>query len=765
MKVSDLCVFISGVSSGPNPTPGVGVARSLRQAFPEAKLIGVDYSNRSSGLHWHDFDEVQINRPWRELDLTLLASQVTTDLDAGALWIPCLDLEARLLSRMVGTHPGLLAPSIDCYSLVEKPKIAAHVGLPVAIPPYIGIEASSWSLHTFGRLHGWDVWVKGPYYQAARAQTWRGVEVSARRLRETWGTEAFVQAHVTGHEESIAFAAQDGRLLDAVYMPKRELCDLGKTWAGEIREVPRDLREALKSVVRELGWTGGAELEMIVDAHETRWLIDWNPRFPAWIYGATLAGKNLPAVLVAEVAGVPLRQSQYVASQFTRVVVEVPVRDSVPLPPRLEAVPGGPSIGKHPSGMPDLARLLSREADRNRSRAKTSANPPSVKGASKGLSKVATELARYQGKTPRRVFLSGIAKERFSHFASAARGASTKKVQVRIAYSVKTNPDHRLIQCAREAGFLGEAISQREVAGLLRQGFETGEIVLNGPGKLNGVVSLETPLHAVFADSEEELEQLLTRALPLHYLGVRIKAPGSRSRFGLPLEDVNVFQRVAEALQSGDRLPPLGVHFHAASSAIGVKRWWQLLEAVTEWCHALEMSTGVAVRCLDIGGGWFPDDWDNEFAPRLAAVANDLRSRLTALEEIVVEPGKALAQPTAALVTTVVEVREGEGDEMECVVDASIAELPEARGYPHRLLWQDSDDGQWVVLREGADKIVGRLCMEDDIMHAACALPGGLVAGDRIAFMDAGGYDWSMSYAFGLGNVRDHAAGSNQCLE
>ena len=35
--------FISGLYSGPSPSAGLGVARSLRAAFPSAHLVGVDY--------------------------------------------------------------------------------------------------------------------------------------------------------------------------------------------------------------------------------------------------------------------------------------------------------------------------------------------------------------------------------------------------------------------------------------------------------------------------------------------------------------------------------------------------------------------------------------------------------------------------------------------------------------------------------------------------------------------------------------------------
>ena len=63
-------IYISGLYSGTNPQPGVGIARSLRAAYPQAELIGVEYSNRCSGIHWQDFNEIWLQRPWDELNLT-----------------------------------------------------------------------------------------------------------------------------------------------------------------------------------------------------------------------------------------------------------------------------------------------------------------------------------------------------------------------------------------------------------------------------------------------------------------------------------------------------------------------------------------------------------------------------------------------------------------------------------------------------------------------------------------------------------------------
>ena len=110
----NLTIYISGLYSGTNPQPGVGIARSLRQAYPNAKLIGVEYSNRCSGIHWPDFDEIWLQRPWTELDLSVHGREIRNRLDDGALWISSIDLEIMWLADIFPDgHPNLLTPRMD----------------------------------------------------------------------------------------------------------------------------------------------------------------------------------------------------------------------------------------------------------------------------------------------------------------------------------------------------------------------------------------------------------------------------------------------------------------------------------------------------------------------------------------------------------------------------------------------------------------------------------------------------------------------------
>jgi len=355
-----LVIYISGLYSGPNPSPGVGIARSLRAAYPDSTLIGVDYSNRSSGLHWMDFDKIWLQRPWDELDLREYVSQIKQILDSGALWISGLDLETVWLAHEIGEHPNLLVPPFRALDQVRKPVIPASQDIPVKIPPFIFTSIPEYDLYAFCRKHGWPVWVKGPWYQAQLARNWREVKAAQSMLLGIWSTSTlFLQEHIVGQEESIALAAYKGELLSAVYMEKRDITPEGKTWAGHISPVPQHLLVPLRKVIKHIGWSGGAELEMVRDTEGNLWLLEWNPRFPAWIHGATIAGYNLPALLVERATGVPHIPVEPQSVEFTRVVLEIPTRPSYPLPPLPEPQAGqNVLVLKHPSGMPTLAKRI-----------------------------------------------------------------------------------------------------------------------------------------------------------------------------------------------------------------------------------------------------------------------------------------------------------------------------------------------------------------------------------------------------------------------
>lgn len=754
-------IYISGLYCGTNPQPGVGIARSLRAAYPEATLVGVEYSNRSSGIHWPDFDELWLQRPWEELNLSEYASLIKGVLDAGALWVSGSDLEIMWLASVFPDgHANLLTPPHAALRRVTKPSIPAHKGLPVRIPVFVSTELPDWDLHAFCRQHDWKVWLKGPYYDAALTTTWDVLEAARASLSRVWSTERlFLQSHVQGYEESVCLSAYEGELLGCVHMRKRELTELSKTWAGDVTEVPEEFVAPLRRIVRELNWTGGAELEMVREAGGQLWLLEWNPRFPAWVHGSTIAGCNLPALLVEGATGVRAEKTLAVSEEFTRVVLEVPVRPQFPLPPLPEPYAGGVGHSlKHPSGLPVLAGRLH---ELERIEADGDGDEPA---AERGVPTVPASFIRdldgrdfAEVETPSWLFLESTASGLFERAATLANSLSNSTTRVTNAYSIKTNPDERLLVLARESGFMAEAISLLEVQKAIKAGFKSEQVILNGPGKWwpEGLMPT-SPLHAVFCDSTADLKRvvagLASRELRAKIVGVRLRTPHIASRFGIPLDEPEALETLVESIATLPAETAFGVHFHMASSNVGVRQWWHLFESMLRWCRSVESLSGRRVECLDVGGGWFPDDWHEDAGDQFAAAVARARDVLPHVGQIISEPGKAMAQPSMALAMRVLEVGDAErGEVAEAVVDGSIAELPMYFFYPHRILWRDARTGNLRPLGRGKTRLLGRLCMEHDVVASNVGLPEGARAGDVLIFCDAGGYDRSMSYVFGRG--------------
>ncbi len=761
-------IYISGLYSGTSPQPGVGLSRSLRIAYPDATLIGVDYSNRSSGIHWPGFDDLWLQRPWEELDLAAYGALITDLLEGGALWISGTDLEALWLASVFPDgHANLLSPLAVSLSRIAKPGVEAHRGLPLQIPPFISTEHSDWDLHAFCRKHDWRVWLKGPYYDAVRTSSWDVFEGARAGLSKVWSTQRlFLQAHVSGYEESVMLCAYKGELLGCVSMRKRDLTEEGKTWAGDVTEVTEEFAAPLREIIREVNWTGGAELEMVRDPEGQRWLLEWNPRFPAWMHGATIAGCNLAALLVEAATGIPAEKTTATSGEFTRVVLEVPVRSRYPLPPLPEPFAGGVGHSmKHPSGMPALAERLHKlhphlmSGDTRAEHGKNGGGSSYANGVAAIPSSFVHDLSSHNYdalQTPSFLFLDKTAADLFARASTLTRSLSTPETHVINGYSIKTNPDERLLKLALESGFLAEAISLLEVQNAFAVGFKPQQIILNGPGKWwpEGLMPKER-LHAVFCDSIADLKRVAAAAakgdLQSAVFGIRLRPPHITSRFGIPLDTPDNFRALVDSIALLPRDSAFGVHFHMASSHIGVRQWWHLYQSMLRWCRSLEKLTGRQIEVLDIGGGWFPDDWQDGREDDFKNAVKHASAMLPRLREIISEPGKAMAQPSMALAMRVLEIQKISDDSTEAVVDGSIAELPMYFFYPHRILRRDSRTGELEPLRRGTTRLMGRLCMEHDEVASNVKLPEGTQPGDVLIFCDAGGYDRSMSYVFGRG--------------
>ncbi len=744
-------VYVSGLHSGANPSPGVGTARSIREGYPDAEIIGVDYSTRCSGLHWDGFDDIWLQESWDRIDLDQYAEQVRAILDEGGIWISGMDIEAEWLSRNIGPHPNLLVPPTTTLEQIHKPVRAVGEKYGLLIPPTIRLDEPDWKIHEFCRRNDWEVWMKGPNYEAKLVTNWQSFFKARDYLAHTWSTidDLLLQAHIAGVEECIAISAHEGRLLDAVYMVKRDVTRENKTWAGKISPLNDDLRALVERIVRDLNWTGGAEMEFVRDLQGRLWLIEMNPRFPAWIHGATLAGHNLPGLLVQATTDTPMNPTKFQNNEFVRVVFEIPARAEYGLPPLQISHISEKSAGlKHPSGMPFLSRRL-RGVKKKIPRAPTPHDGQIPQQLLKAIEQLNVETLE----TPATVLLDSQLEGNIAALIDGLDSARAEGLDFVVAYSIKTDPNSQIMRVMRRHGFYAEAISQLEVKQALSCGFEPSKIVLNGPGMWWPQLETDEPLHAIMCDTIYQLEEIVEGRNPDHpsaeFVGIRIHPPGLNSRFGVTVGDYSQFNRLVEVVRKIPDDQKFGVHLHISSSMIGVRRWQHMFKSLLLWAGSLERLSGTKIHGVDLGGGWFPDDFFEIFLKDLPASVSQIRGMLPNVTEISIEPGKALVQSAVCVVARVINVRESEYY-TDIIVDASIADLPQVQIFPHRVLLKTSD-GELKNARNGNWRITGRLCMEVDILVNGISFDVIPRVGDWIVFLDAGAYDRSMAYDFGKG--------------
>lgn len=737
-------VIVSGMHSSDNPSPGVGVARSLWSAWPALSVIALDYSPRSTGLNYPGFEQVLVHPPLGSVDQAAAVHNIVSlTIELNAWYISGLDLEARLISQAGDAH--ILSPPPQAFALTQKRDsqvVAALMGL--QLPQTHVISDITEAAHT-AESWGWRAWLKGPNYEALPCSDSLAFERAFVRLKATWGENPLLQEHISGREASFAFAALNGTLVEACEMEKREITSQGKTWSGRVRSCSPDERARLAEFCALTQWTGGGEIELVLPARGTTpYLIDINPRFPAWIHGATVAGINLPASLVAAAEQIALPVSPDLSTEFTRVVIEIPRTHVSTLRPE-DVDPstylGGDSKG-HPSEMPALARSVQSRDSIGQSGALAT-----------GLIPFAMNTLESDAVTPHVRFDRALLRDRVELLRQLLLAIGDEfDLPYSIAYSMKTNNSATILDMVRTQGCLIECISRAEVTRAIEAGFPASRVLLDGPGKWWPPSGAPLNVGAVFSDSPEDLARCIAKlqdaTLNTQCVGLRVKAPFVPSRFGVDLTQLQHFDFVSRRLPiPAEAGVEIGMHFHLASSSVGHQAWLNNFVAALELFSACCSSAGVIPRVVDVGGGWPPGALPDSLRETLRA-ASSATVRLLGPETVmVIEPGKLLVKPAMTLVSRVLETRSVSGEIVAAIVDAGLGDLPDKTVPTRRAIWS-KDGASWRELPTGHASIYGRLCVEADTIRTSVTLPPGLAAGDFIAFPEVGAYDQSMSYRF-----------------
>jgi carbamoyl-phosphate synthase large subunit len=322
-----LNIAVTGLNNTDNPGPGVPVIRGIRESSElEVKIIGLAYENLEPGIYMPGITDKSYLIPYPSSGTKVFLNRI---------------LEIHEKEKL-----DLIIPNFDAelYTFIKSAELLSGHGIRTYLPtPEQFEERSKAKLPDFGRKYGvkvpdsrelisekeipgimeefeYPVLVKGKFYDAYIAYTPEQISGFFYKIASKWGLPVILQDFIKGTEVNVvALGDGTGRTVAAVSMRKQFITDKGKAWSGITIEDPK-MTEITRELIALTKWRGGMELEMIKTSSSEYFLIEINPRIPAWVYLAVGAGQNIPEALVKLAMGmeVPTMERYEAGKMFIR---------------------------------------------------------------------------------------------------------------------------------------------------------------------------------------------------------------------------------------------------------------------------------------------------------------------------------------------------------------------------------------------------------------------------------------------------------------
>ncbi|MBI5326791.1 MAG: ATP-grasp domain-containing protein [Deltaproteobacteria bacterium] len=295
---------ITGLNAGDTPGPGVPVARCIRE-HPECqgRIIGLAYDALEPGVLDNQLIDSAYLMPYPRAgkDALLERIQYIHAKEQLDVIIPTLDSELLnfIYIRNNLSEMGIKTILPTEEQFVKRSKINLH-----KLQHEFGIKTPETHLITdINKIllpkEDFPIVVKGIFYEAYMAYSNDEAVHYALKIVNKWGYPVLMQKYIEGEEFNAAVIGDgEGNTMGIVCMKKIVLTDKGKGWAC-VSIKNHGLMDLTQKVVSSLKWRGALEVEAIYSKKEEGfYLIEINPRFPAWIYLAKAAGINLPYMLL-----------------------------------------------------------------------------------------------------------------------------------------------------------------------------------------------------------------------------------------------------------------------------------------------------------------------------------------------------------------------------------------------------------------------------------------------------------------------------------
>lgn len=309
-KSRPLVIGVTGLNAIDSPGPGVAVIRSIKECPDfEVRIVGLSYEPLEPGIYMHELVDrtYQIPYPSSGTESLLDRLDYIHQRESLDLIIPNFDaelfnfikLEKELGKRGIRTF----LPDLDQFEARHKMVLRKFGKKNHLLVPEDRLIYRVSELKTAADELEFPLVIKGKFYDATVVSTLEEAHKVFYQLQAKWGLPVIAQQFIKGTEINIAALGDgNGQAISIVPMRKLYITDKGKAWAGITIE-DKVFIELANQFIKATKWRGGFELEVMQAADGRSYIMEVNPRFPAWIYLTAAAGQNQPAALVKMALG------------------------------------------------------------------------------------------------------------------------------------------------------------------------------------------------------------------------------------------------------------------------------------------------------------------------------------------------------------------------------------------------------------------------------------------------------------------------------
>lgn len=305
MSKRKLNIAVSGLNAIDSPGPGVAVIRALREAESfDVRIIGLAYESLEPGIFMHDLVDKTYQFPYPSAGMEAIYDRLSYIHEKESLdvLIPNFDSE---LYPFIRFEEELKTKGIHmCLPTMEQFEERHKVNLNAFGEKYDILVPKSKPINDIGDIFkleddfDFPVLVKGKYYDASVAYNVEQAKTYFNKISAKWGTPIIIQEFVHGIEYNVTGLGDGfGNTISAIPMRKQYITEKGKAWGG-ISISDQKMIDLTHHFMRQTKWKGGFELELMKDKEGQFYLLEINPRMPAWIYLSVGVGHNIPEALV-----------------------------------------------------------------------------------------------------------------------------------------------------------------------------------------------------------------------------------------------------------------------------------------------------------------------------------------------------------------------------------------------------------------------------------------------------------------------------------